>query len=90
MGNVVPFPKQDSSPELRYALSCALLLLDYSLFETRKIIEKCPPGKAKDDFEQQLTALRILLEVARAGASRALALQQRRTTSALRIAPTQK
>ncbi len=65
--NVVAFTKQRVVESVfPHRLRAAIVHLDVCMLGTRRIIEKCPVGKSRDDLEAQLRALRGLLETARA------------------------
>jgi hypothetical protein len=65
--NVVPFTKQRVvESEFPDRLRAAIVHLDLCMLGIRRIIEKCPAGKSRDDLEAQFLDLHCLLEFARA------------------------
>jgi hypothetical protein len=68
MPNVVPFTKLSPERATGRDFHRAIHNLDFALRRTRVLIDRCPPGTARDEFERWFLHLQHLLDVARATA----------------------
>jgi hypothetical protein len=68
MPNVVPFTKLSPERAVDNDFHRAIHNLDFALHKTRGLIDRCPQGPARDEFESWFLHLQHLLDVARGAA----------------------